>query len=98
MVAQLAQLQGWRLSGDSGSECIAKSFAFADFCQTMTFVNALAWLAEAHQHHPELRVQYGACEVRYRTHDAAGITRLDFECAARADALLATLQTKAAQG
>jgi 4a-hydroxytetrahydrobiopterin dehydratase len=54
----------------------------------MSFVNALAFLAEQQDHHPELLVTYGSCSVRFNTHDVHGVSRSDFECAALVDALV----------
>jgi 4a-hydroxytetrahydrobiopterin dehydratase len=54
----------------------------------MGFVNALAHVANAEDHHPDLEVGYNYCNVRFSTHDAGGLTEKDFICAAKADALL----------
>jgi len=89
VITRLAQLEGWCLSGDGAELAIEKTFTFADFYQTMAFVNALAFVAHTQNHHPELRVQFGECRVRWRTHDVAGLSKADFDCAARTDALLA---------
>lgn len=88
IVAKLAQLQGWRLSGDGADLAIEKTFAFKGYLQTIAFVNAVAFVAEQSDHHPELRVGYTTCSVRWRTHDVKGISISDFECAAKIDALL----------
>lgn len=53
----------------------------------MAFANAVAFLAESLNHHPELLVQYARCSVRWRTHDVQGISMADFDAAARVDAL-----------
>lgn len=53
----------------------------------MAFANAVAFLAESINHHPELLVQYAHCSVRWRTHDVQGISMADFDAAARVDAL-----------
>ncbi len=87
IVTRLAQLDGWHLHGDGADLVIEKAFKFAGFAQTMVFVNAVAWLAQAQHHHPELVVQYNSCVVRYHTHDVAGLTAADFACAAAVDAL-----------
>ena len=87
IVASLAKLEGWTLAGDGTDIAIEKSYRFTHYAQTMAFVNAVAWLAESRQHHPDLQVHYGACRVQWRTHDAPGLTRLDFDCAAAVDAL-----------
>ena len=81
----LALLDGWSLTGAA----IEKSFRFADYHRTMAFVNALAWISHAEDHHPDLAVSYGRCGVRYNTHTVAGLSINDFICAAKADALVA---------
>jgi 4a-hydroxytetrahydrobiopterin dehydratase len=87
IVANLAKLDGWMLCGDGPNIAIEKTYSFAGYAQTMAFVNAVAWLAQARNHHPDLRVQYRHCHVQWRTHDVAGLSRLDFSCAAAVDAL-----------
>lgn len=86
VVANLAKLDGWLLSGDGADIAIEKSFTWTDFAQTMAFANGVAWLAQAHNHHPDMRVQFGRCVVRLQTHDVAGLSKADFEAAARIDA------------
>ena len=89
IVKRLADLPGWKLSGDGAEVAIEKTFSFADYYETISFVNALAFVANALDHHPDLSVHYRHCVVRYRTHSLPGISEADFESAARADALLA---------
>ena len=88
VVTRLAQLNGWQLHGDGSDVAIEKTFHLKSYLKTMAFVNAVAFSAERSDHHPELLVQYQSCSVRFRTHDAQGITALDFESATRIDALL----------
>ena len=83
--AHLANLTGWRNSGDR----IDRTFAFADYHQTMAFVNALAWIAHREDHHPDLGVHYNRCVVTFSTHDAGGVTLNDVICAAKAERLFA---------
>ena len=87
VIAGLAKLDGWKLHGDGADVAIEKTFAFKNFLRTMSFVNAIAYIAEQQDHHPELLVQYGSCSVRFNTHDVHGITPTDFACAALVDAL-----------
>ncbi len=68
---------------------IEKCWNWPDFNQSMAFANAVAFLASQQNHHPELKVQYRQCTVRWRTHDAGGISRSDLDCAALVDALVA---------
>ena len=78
-------LDGWSRSG----ACIEKMYAFADFHATIGFVNALAWIANREDHHPDLAVSYNRCTVAWSTHDARGITENDVVCAAKTDGLFA---------
>ena len=87
IVANLSQTPGWRLFGDGADVAIEKTFRFDNFLKTMSFVNALAYLSEQQDHHPEMLVTYGTCSVRFNTHDVQGVSRTDFECAALVDAL-----------
>ena len=87
IVANLSQTQGWRLFGDGADVAIEKTYRFENFLKTMSFVNAVAYLAEQQDHHPEMLVTYSSCSVRFNTHDVQGVSRTDFECAALVDAL-----------
>jgi 4a-hydroxytetrahydrobiopterin dehydratase len=89
VVANLAKLEGWTLKGDGPEVVIEKTYSFENYYQTMAFVNAVAFIAHAQDHHPHLSVQFKRCVVRFNTHDVAGLTLRDFDCAARVDALSA---------
>lgn len=84
--AMLTSLEpGWRLSADGGS--IVRLFEFPVFSRTIAFTNAVAWVATAEGHHPELLVNYGTCRVRYLTTAISGLSENDFICAAKIDRL-----------
>ena len=85
--ALLAELDAaWRLNDDATG--IRREFKFKGFYKTMAFVNAVAWIANAEGHHPDMEVGWGRCLVRYTTHAIDGLSRNDFICAAKIDALL----------
>lgn len=88
VVTNLAKLEGWKLTGDGESVAIEKTFKFANYYETMSFVNALAFIANRQNHHPDLSVHFNCCQVRFKTHDVGGISVTDFECATATDALL----------
>ena len=88
LVNALAGAQGWHLEGSGDQVAIEKSFQFANYFETIAFVNAVAFIAHAADHHPELQVYYNRCVVRLSTHDVRGVSQTDFEGAARIDALL----------
>jgi 4a-hydroxytetrahydrobiopterin dehydratase len=88
IVAKLVDIPGWTLDGDGAQVAIQKTFHFANYLETMSFVNAVAFIAERHDHHPDLSVHFNRCVVRFNTHDVNGITITDIECAAEVDALV----------
>ncbi len=77
--------KGWKIAKDSKS--ITRSLQFKDFYRTISFVNALAYIANAEDHHPDLRVGYNTCEVTFSTHSIGGLSQNDFICAAKLDLL-----------
>ncbi|WP_156949859.1 4a-hydroxytetrahydrobiopterin dehydratase [Simplicispira psychrophila] len=87
IAAELAHLEGWTLHGDGAAVAIEKTYRFANYYQTLAFVNAVAFIAHAQNHHPDLSVYYDRCVVRLQTHAVAGLSASDFDCAARFDAL-----------
>ena len=88
IVSALAKLEGWTLQGEGPAIAIAKTFSFANYYQTMAFVNAVAFVAHVRDHHPDLSVSFNRCAVRFNTHDVGGISSTDFDCAQAIDALL----------
>jgi 4a-hydroxytetrahydrobiopterin dehydratase len=91
IIAKLAHLNGWKLSGgDADGQVVAieKTFTFANYFETIAFVNVVAFVAHTHDHHPDLSVYYNRCVVRFNTHDVKGISQTDFDCATQIDALL----------
>ena len=78
----------WKLAEDSKS--IAAQWKFRNFFHTMSFVNALAHIANAEGHHPDVELGYGYCRIRYNTHAIGGLSENDFICAAKIDALPST--------
>jgi 4a-hydroxytetrahydrobiopterin dehydratase len=85
LATHMQMLADWSQTDDG----IEKMYSFADFHATIGFVNALAWIANREDHHPDLRVSYNRCVVAWSTHDAGGVTRNDFICAAKTDRLFA---------
>ena len=83
--AHLSTLAGWSFADSR----IGKTFAFANFHETMAFVNAVAYVAHRQDHHPDLAVGYDRCGVVFSTHDAGGVTLNDCICAAKVERLAA---------
>ncbi|HEV2979441.1 MAG TPA: 4a-hydroxytetrahydrobiopterin dehydratase [Casimicrobiaceae bacterium] len=80
---RLRALPGWEYEDNR----ITKTFRFADYYQTLAFVNAVAYIAQRLNHHPDLTVRYNHVVVSYSTHDARGVTLNDCICAARVEVL-----------
>jgi len=78
---RLRQLPGWERHGDE----IRRTYSFPDFKGSMAFVNRVAELAEAADHHPDILVTYSKVTLTLTSHDAGGLTERDFRLAARID-------------
>lgn len=87
--ALIAALPGWRIDAASAGGRLCREFRFADYATTIRFVVAVAAIAEAENHHPDLAVGYGRVGVTFTTHDCGGLSQRDFRCAGRVDALAA---------
>jgi 4a-hydroxytetrahydrobiopterin dehydratase len=73
----------WQLVEDG--KALWREFSFRDFYRTMSFVNALAHVANIEDHHPDLQVGYNYCRVRWSTHAIRGLSENDLICAAKVD-------------
>ena len=82
---RLSALPAWSLHDDK----LYREFVFADFVRAMGFMTSAAIIAERMNHHPEWFNVYKTVRVHLTTHDAGGITALDFELAGHMDALAA---------
>lgn len=81
----LRDTPGWALN-DAGT-AISRVFRFKNYHETMAFVNAVAFIVNRQDHHPNLEVGYNRCTVRFSTHAVKGLSENDFICAARINAL-----------
>ncbi len=86
--ALVAQVPGWELS-DDGKQ-ISRRFEFKGFYKTVAFINAMAWVANTENHHPDFSAGYNYCEVNFTTHAIDGLSENDFICAAKVGELLET--------
>jgi 4a-hydroxytetrahydrobiopterin dehydratase len=75
--ARAAELPDWSVTG----ELLQRTYGFDDFLAAMRFVNRVAELAEAEQHHPDILVRYNKVTLTLTTHDAGGLTDRDFKFA-----------------
>ncbi len=82
----LSQIPGWELSADGNT--ISRRIEFKGFYKAMTFINAMAWIANAENHHPDFSAGYNYCQVSFTTHAIDGLSENDFICAAKVNKLL----------
>jgi 4a-hydroxytetrahydrobiopterin dehydratase len=75
----------WKLNADAKS--LRRALKFKDFYRTLSFVNALAHIANTEDHHPDLEIGYNYCRISYSTHSIGGLSQNDFICAAKIDRL-----------
>lgn len=71
--------KGWKKI--KGRPALQKSFLFADFNAAFGFMSRVALAAEQMNHHPEWFNVYNKVDVTLSTHDAGGVTDLDFKLA-----------------
>jgi 4a-hydroxytetrahydrobiopterin dehydratase len=77
----LAGLEGWTLAADGAS--INRTFVFRNFSEAFAFMTRTALAAEKLDHHPDWSNVYKTVEVKLNTHDAGGLTALDFDLAGK---------------
>ncbi len=80
--SRLRTLLGWERVGAT----LRKTYVHPTFAAALAFVNAVAAQAEARDHHPDMLIEYNRVTLTLSTHDAGGLTTLDFELAAEIDA------------
>ena len=85
ITAFLPQVKNWEVANDGKS--INRRYTFKGFYKTMAFVNAVAWIANQENHHPDMEVGYNYCLVKFTTHAVDGLTQNDFICAAKINLL-----------
>lgn len=81
---RLAEVPGWELAGGK----LHREINFNDFVTAFGYMTSLALVAESKNHHPEWFNVYNKVIIDFSTHDAGGLTALDFELAKVANALL----------
>ncbi len=82
IAARLRDLDGWHRDG----EAIVREWKLADFAAAMAFVQRVAELAEAANHHPDILVHgWNKVRLTLSTHSEGGLTDADFELAGAID-------------
>lgn len=76
----------WKLEKNQSNK-ISREFKFKNFSQALEFVNRVGVIAEEMNHHPDISLKWGYVCVQYWTHNANGLTEMDFKAATKIDAL-----------
>jgi 4a-hydroxytetrahydrobiopterin dehydratase len=79
----LINLPAWKV--ETGK--LTRNFEFEDFRDSLRFVNRVGNLAEEAGHHPDIEIRYNRVRLSLVSHDAGGLTDMDFELATRIDEL-----------
>lgn len=82
---ELSSLAAWDFVTDP--DRISCEFKFSDFKEALEFTNKVAKIAEEMNHHPDILLKWGSVRVDYWTHNAHGLTKLDFEAAKKINRL-----------
>ncbi|HUS18055.1 MAG TPA: 4a-hydroxytetrahydrobiopterin dehydratase [Terriglobales bacterium] len=80
---ELKQLPGWSVAG----QAIERRYEFSDFAAAMGFVNRVAELAEASDHHPDIDIRYNKVVLALISHDSGGVTTRDVKMANKINGL-----------
>lgn len=83
---ELNKLNGWTY--EPSKKCIEKEYQFKSYLKNIAFVNAIAWIANKENHHPDLNVSFNRCLVQLTTHDQGGVSEKDFILALKIDNIL----------
>ena len=84
---EAGQLVGSTKDWSVDSDGLKKRFEFANFAESLAFVNKVGAIAEAADHHPDITFGWGYAELRTTTHDRGGITDVDFDLVRKIDAI-----------
>lgn len=80
---RIGELKGWSIKDDK----IVKDFKFNDFDTAMDFVNGVAKIARAEDHHPDITISYNKVSLSLTNHKLGGLSEKDFEVGKRIDEL-----------
>ena len=78
---EMQELRDWFIESSS----ITKDFSFKDFKESLNFVNKVGEIAEKHDHHPDIMINYNLVRLSLTTHSEKGLTKKDFDVAKEVD-------------
>ena len=82
-----SKMEGWKKTNDN-RDAVEKLFIFLDFKKAFSFMTIIALKAEQMNHHPEWKNVYNKVTITLTTHDAGGLSQLDYDMAVFAESCL----------
>ena len=82
-----SKLEGWKKTNDN-RDAVEKLFIFLDFKKAFSFMTIIALKAVQMNHHPEWKNVYNKVTITLTTHDAGGLSQLDYDMAVFAESCL----------
>jgi len=86
----MPQLPSWKIIEEGGIKQLERVYKFKDFNEALAFTNKVGELAEAEDHHPAIKTEWGRVTVTWWTHTIKGLHRNDFIMAAKSDVIYAS--------
>ncbi len=78
----LEEIEGWDLI-DDGIKKLKKEFSFANYTDSVNFLNKVADMANHEDHHPQIILEWGKVTIIWWSHKIKGLHKNDFICAAK---------------
>jgi 4a-hydroxytetrahydrobiopterin dehydratase len=82
---KLNTVEGWNFNSEKN--CLEREYTFKSYLKNIAFVNAIAWVANKENHHPDLEISFNKCIVRITTHDENGVGEKDYALALKINQL-----------
>jgi 4a-hydroxytetrahydrobiopterin dehydratase len=85
LVQLMGELDGWSIQQREGIQQLEKLYKFDNFSNAVAFANKIATVAEAENHHPTIKIEWGKVTLTWWTHKIGGLHQNDFIMAAKSD-------------
>jgi 4a-hydroxytetrahydrobiopterin dehydratase len=77
LATELVATPDWLISDGQLTRTVTRT----DFRDALLFVNAVGYLAERANHHPDVSIAWNTVTLTLSTHSAGGLTTMDFDLA-----------------
>ena len=83
----LPQIPSWKIVEEGDIKQLERAYKFKDFIEALAFTNKIGELAEAEDHHPAIKTEWGRVTLTWWTHTVKGLHRNDFIMSAKSDVI-----------